>query len=407
MEDWSVCRLCLQTSEVLKDVSQITYNMIPFWNLYFEIFRSIFKDYDAFPGKVCTTCEYDFIHAYKFRERCLETEDKLKELLEDSNSGTNVEVIPELFVVNVNEDESVDKTNFPNEPLVEPEPEPEPEGLPAGPAKRDSITKHKFDNMEHLKNKVIKCKKCLERVMGIELFKKHRCDRCLRIKDMTIMNIAVENPVRKRGKYKKKEKPPKPKNKIFKCQKCPREFLCQSGLVYHNDQHENYKRFICEYCGKGFMDWSTRRSHIYRAHLKKKLFFCHHCGNGYYKKYYLSLHMERTHLKSDHQCEICGTKFSSFTSMRAHFRTHKKGGACDICGKVLKNAQTLKRHKESHAGLKNYVCKVCDMAFTSNCSLKNHIRKKHPDKVHLIPPYGTIVNKKYLENLEKYDSNID
>ncbi|GAB0091889.1 zinc finger protein 2 homolog [Sergentomyia squamirostris] len=394
MEDWSVCRLCLQTSEVLKDVSQITYNMIPFWNLYFEIFRSTFKDYDAFPGKVCTTCEYDIIHAYKFRERCLETEDKLKELLEDSNSGTNVEVIPELFVVNVDEDESVDKTNFPNDR--------EPEELPACPVKRDSIKKDKFDNMEHLKNTVIKCKKCLESVMGIELFKKHRCSR---IEDVTVMNTAIDNLVKEKSKYKKKEKP---KNKIFKCQKCPREFRCQSGLVYHNDQHENHKRFICEHCGKGFVDWSTRRSHIYRAHLKKKLFYCHHCERGYYKKYYLSKHIETAHLKKrEYQCEICGMKFSASNTMKVHFQIHKKGGACDICGKVLKNARTLKKHKELHSGLKNYVCKVCDMAFTCNWSLKNHIRKKHPDKVHLIPPDGTIVNKKYLENLEKYDLNID
>ena len=54
---------------------------------------------------------------------------------------------------------------------------------------------------------------------------------------------------------------------------------------------------------------------------------------------------------------------------------------CDICQKILSSKSNLENHvKAVHANTKDYVCKMCDFATTTDSGLRSHINHKHKPK---------------------------
>ncbi|XP_059612815.1 zinc finger protein 573-like [Phlebotomus argentipes] len=378
MEEWTVCRLCLKSSsDAMKSIPDLTYNMIPFFNIYFELIGVTFTDYAAFPGRICHLCEKNMIMAYKFREKCLETEEKLKEFLCEGSEISSTEFIVTLAASK--EDISKDLQDTSANQLAEIKTEEESAVAEASDGQEFVVEETEAEE-QHLQ--VIECKYCKKLFKNIKMFGKHVC----RLSDML---------------QKSRKQKSTPARKIYECTKCQQTYNCRSAWMIHMDRHNNFLRYACDQCDKKFSNWLQRRNHVYRVHLKRKFCECSHCGKGFYKKHDLTVHMNAVHLKTAaFQCDTCGKTYHHPKNFRNHVKSHNPATVkCSVCGKVLKNEKTLVQHSRVHSAKKNYVCPVCSEAFTWNATLKSHVRRLHPDKVHLLPPDGTIVNRTFLRKL--------
>uniref|UniRef100_A0A1B0CGG1 Putative zn finger n=1 Tax=Lutzomyia longipalpis TaxID=7200 RepID=A0A1B0CGG1_LUTLO len=185
----------------------------------------------------------------------------------------------------------------------------------------------------------------------------------------------------------------------FTCERCGKTLTNRQGFLMHMDKHNNTARYKCDQCDQKFIHWLSRRTHIYRVHLKKPYCTCQHCGKSFYQIKDMRTHILEFHTAEHkgYQCEICGKNFRTRSSFNDHKNVHKSGVECKVCGKMLKTKKTYFKHLEGHTGARHYACSVCDRTYTCNNLLKRHMKHKHPDKIHLLPPSGTIVNKAYLK----------
>lgn len=55
------------------------------------------------------------------------------------------------------------------------------------------------------------------------------------------------------------------------------------------------------------------------------------------------------------------------------YASHK----CGECGKVLSTSYNLLIHRNIHAGIRPYICPVCDKSFRSASGLNRHVRDVH------------------------------
>lgn len=415
MDDWSVCRLCLQSKEeFMKSFHDVNYNMIPFFNIYFELVGTTLTEYPTFPGKICQCCEEELIQAYKFREKCLETEDRLKDLTNDDGFGVGVSNIEFITPTKTEEVEFPEKKpenpeellqdNFiptSQNSVIETQPCEIPEvkseedvnlydedtatdDIQTDSSKERSSSSqkrivHKFSRrqMQMLELKNIQCRRCNQVFKGIELFKKHGC-----------------NHVRTKEEEQQK--------KLHVCDECGRSYTSRTCFNQHMDKHKNNKRYVCNYCDKKFFGWIARRTHIYKVHLKKTYCECSHCGKGFYMRHELTKHIRSVHMEGySYQCEVCGKTFKRKDQLKDHEKIHEGKKTCKICAKELNSIACLRQHMRTHSNEKNYICPVCSKGFTCNFSMKTHVRKLHPDDVHLLPPDGTIVNQRYLKQLKE------
>lgn len=118
----------------------------------------------------------------------------------------------------------------------------------------------------------------------------------------------------------------------------------------------------------------------------------------YDKEFYTqSLTSQNTtqHKVKTHVCEMCGTVYKHFTSLREHIsmkHSTDEGFSCDICRneQVYRSRTHLKRHlarhaknilkkSRSHTRNKLYKCGLCNEQFPSTYTLKSHTTLKHND----------------------------
>ena len=85
-------------------------------------------------------------------------------------------------------------------------------------------------------------------------------------------------------------------------------------------------------------------------------------------------------------CNICDKNFSSENSLKMHLKTHSKSDdeykphICDICFKAFPQKANLNVHKRDvheYLKLRKHVCSICQKVFPTNTSLLRHM------KVHL------------------------
>ncbi|XP_059612814.1 zinc finger protein 317-like [Phlebotomus argentipes] len=379
--------------------------MIPFLNIYFELVGITPHEYSSFPALLCVACETEMVRAYQFREMCIETEDKLKSMLNDEAEDTKaIEFVVE------------DLENGQKLTVIASD-------MSQKMCKKWKDFQKKFppERVKQLEKKTIQCKRCDCFYKGLDLFKVHKCFEEsqedflteelvseIKIEPETcapVVENVVIKPVKRKYRTKEERTQSKTVNKrIYKCDLCQMTFKHIQTYNRHKDRHENFHRYPCKYCDKKFDAWTPRRTHIYRKHLKTFFCFCDQCGKGFYTKYALRVHIQKDHLKVKFQCEVCGKTLVSKGSLLEHRSIHNsKKLSCKICGKQLNTRTTLNQHVKTHSGEKNYICPVCSRGFTCNHSLKVHVRKLHPDDVHLLPPDGTINNQKFLKMLAEKD----
>lgn len=92
-----------------------------------------------------------------------------------------------------------------------------------------------------------------------------------------------------------------------------------STLNTHVRIHQNYKPWVCEFCGKGFHQKGNYKNHKL-THSGEKAYKCHVCNKAFHQIYNLTFHMHTHNDKKPFQCTLCGKGFCRNFDLKKHVR---------------------------------------------------------------------------------------
>ncbi|XP_008436243.2 zinc finger protein 737-like [Poecilia reticulata] len=145
------------------------------------------------------------------------------------------------------------------------------------------------------------------------------------------------------------------------------------------------RNFLCFICKEQVS--KKLRAHI-KSHFPNKDYACPQCGTKYKLLSSLERHLKKTcfeyHLKNVDptkpeetqnlsKCDKCGDAFQYKISLQKHLLTHHEL-YCSVCRTVLRDAETLARHKTAHTP---FQCTRCDQTFTVFKHLVRHFENTH------------------------------
>ncbi|KAF5292453.1 hypothetical protein FQA39_LY14000 [Lamprigera yunnana] len=168
------------------------------------------------------------------------------------------------------------------------------------------------------------------------------------------------------------------------CNVCGKRFSDPHGLVAHNKIHTGERKYECKTCGKKFAHSFVLTAHN-RIHTGEKPYHCTICGASYATRSYLTIHKRIHTQEKPFNCESCPKAFVSRCALVAHTMTHtgEKRFECNICGKRVARAADLNIHLRSHTGERPYACDQCPKRYHTSSNLSAHKRTHLGIKNHI------------------------
>ncbi|CAH2083261.1 unnamed protein product [Euphydryas editha] len=176
----------------------------------------------------------------------------------------------------------------------------------------------------------------------------------------------------------------------YPCPRCGKVYQWKSNLGRHMRSHKarDSGELHCLACDKRFASVATYRQHlrVSRRHVAETdfTFMCNECGKKFVNKTRLRDHIDWEHLnKIKFRCQLCNKPFKCHTSLYVHMQNvhrnkEKKDNLCHVCGKSYQNAAKLKYHIVAmHTSETPYSCEQCSAAFGWYSSLYRHVREVH------------------------------
>ncbi|XP_051721614.1 zinc finger protein 236-like isoform X1 [Ctenopharyngodon idella] len=193
-------------------------------------------------------------------------------------------------------------------------------------------------------------------------------------------------------------------DKPYRCDQCPVSFNVEYNLGLHKSTHTTSEP-KCPVCHKKFSRVASLKAHV-MIHEKEENFLCSECGDEFILQSQLSLHLEehRQELSGtkSHTCKTCSKEFSSQNQLKEHLRSHAKirpiitssrnyknidrrgfKNICHHCGKTFKKPSQLVRHIRIHTGERPYKCTHCGKAFNQKVVLQTHMVRHTGEKPHM------------------------
>ncbi|KAK1790236.1 hypothetical protein P4O66_014157, partial [Electrophorus voltai] len=190
-----------------------------------------------------------------------------------------------------------------------------------------------------------------------------------------------------------------------RCDQCPQSFNVEFNLRLHKSTHGTADP-TCPVCDKKFSRVASLKSHI-MVHEKEENFLCSECGDEFILQSQLSLHLEehRKELSGTkvYTCRTCSKEFKAVNQLKEHMKTHVKmrpimtstrnykknidrsgfTNTCHHCGKTFKKPSQLVRHIRIHTGERPFKCTHCGKAFNQKVVLQTHMVRHTGEKPHL------------------------
>ncbi|KAM6967611.1 zinc finger protein 236 [Aplochiton taeniatus] len=193
-------------------------------------------------------------------------------------------------------------------------------------------------------------------------------------------------------------------DKPHRCDQCPQTFNVEYNLTLHKSTHTSADP-TCPVCQKKFTRVASLKSHI-MLHEKEENFICTECGDEFILQSQLDHHLD-DHRKElagvkVYTCKQCSKEFKMSAQLREHMRTHSRlraltstrnfkknidrsgfTNSCLHCQKTFKKPSQLVRHVRIHTGERPYRCSYCYKCFNQKVVLQTHMVRHTGEKPHL------------------------
>ncbi|XP_031625593.1 zinc finger protein 845-like [Contarinia nasturtii] len=395
------CRACLRQpqsqmhslsskSVSIEGTNQTHREIVNLAELYNECTQLVYEEMHPNWEWVCHVCSGKLLEFYKFRQMCIESYGKLKDIESQRSSSTEIQIVKVEVVDVANILEPTDDTIPDNDDDFGDE---------------ESFTSFGSNNEMELDTENIQKEEAenIQEVMktNSKSFEEdEELDDTSSDDDLPLSAVKVENLpiVPKPNKSKKTKKSVKAKKSdsnsnepIYVCGVCSTKFFKKHRYDAHMRKHQGLKQWKCDHCEKEFEKYSSLKSHITSKHVDsevKPTFVCDFdgCGKSYSLKESLRVHIKQIHMgrkpnMTEKICEVCGKSFKSNASLIKHTYTHTKVSPykCDRCSKMFATKYKLKEHVMRHEGIKNYICTICGLRKTTGHELRVHMTHHSSD----------------------------
>jgi len=179
-------------------------------------------------------------------------------------------------------------------------------------------------------------------------------------------------------------------NKTYPCVQCNKTFSKQSNLARHIRSHFGVKLYACEDCPATFVDSTRLKEHRW-IHLDYAKFKCplEDCTQAFRHRSNLKNHISTAHHETQKfPCPQCNKQFAFQYKLRNHLRWHEME---EEMKKKEKVEETVTEFKDSSV----YVCSSCKREFKSIDDLGVHCKEFHP------PTKEPSAKKRKLEGTKK------
>nr|XP_054930136.1 uncharacterized protein LOC126536779 [Dermacentor andersoni] len=181
----------------------------------------------------------------------------------------------------------------------------------------------------------------------------------------------------------------------FKCETCGKGFFKQETLSEHpcvnildatstesgsRKRDTNLTPLVCEICGSTFS--STSSLNVHKTLHGEKRFQCDVCGKRFHRKDLLLEH-HAVHGDPTYPCPTCQKLFKTKKSLDVHMMIHSgvKRFKCGVCGKEFFQKGNLQKHEDTHLSERRHRCTVCQKVFTTRESLARHMLEHSRGKI--------------------------
>lgn len=172
----------------------------------------------------------------------------------------------------------------------------------------------------------------------------------------------------------------------YACMSCSDQkvFLNMESYINHTFTiHHEHLRYFCFICNAGYWNYRAMYEHYKTSHEDYKVFICLYCGKyhkcGYDIRHHKKLHLVRTDEEKESKtftCSVCSKSFQRQNQLQRHLETHVKNDGklwiCETCGKAFSAKSTLINHRMVHMTTKPFKCTICGEGFKNKYKLKHH-----------------------------------
>lgn len=168
-------------------------------------------------------------------------------------------------------------------------------------------------------------------------------------------------------------------SKTFKCKTCNEGFYTAEKLEKHSTKETH--NYPCDQCDKIFINKQALLRH--KISHSDKVIKCDMCVRTFKTVKDLNTHKLGMHSETyDFVCEVCNKAFSRREKLKRHLMIHAPDRpvfTCPFknhvgCEKTFYRKDKLTRHLYSHSKVKPFKCEQCDKSFARTDNLREHIR---------------------------------